>query len=219
MHRRTRIKMCGITNIADAEEGIRAGVDALGFIFVQSSPRYIVPEKVKQIVAGLPPFVDLVGVFVDQENVEVQEIIHCCGLSYVQLHGSETPEYCSRLADASSPCKIIKAFRVGGQSVPADFTPYQDVVQGFLLDTYAADQVGGTGKTFDWAIIGSLALGRPIILAGGLTPQNVGVAIKEVQPFAIDINSGVEMHPGCKDYRKLQALLAEVRRADLARIS
>lgn len=218
MHRRTRIKMCGITNIEDAEEGIRAGVDALGFIFVESSPRHIEPEKVKEIVANLSPFVDLVGVFVDQENVEVQEIVDYCGLSYVQLHGSETPEYCSQLAYASSPCKIIKAFRVGKHCVPADFSPYRDVVQGFLLDTYADDQIGGTGKTFDWNIIGKLALDRPIILAGGLTAENVGMAIKEVRPFAIDINSGVEMRPGLKDYGKLQALVEEVRRADIARL-
>ena len=98
MHRRTRIKMCGITNIEDAEEGIRAGVDALGFIFVEDSPRYIEPEKVKEIVEQLSPFVDLVGVFVDRENVEVQEIIDYCGLSYAQLHGSESPEYCSQIA-------------------------------------------------------------------------------------------------------------------------
>ena len=219
MHRRTRIKMCGITNIEDAEEGIRAGVDALGFIFVEDSPRHIMPEKVKEIVAGLSPFVDLVGVFVDQDNVEVQEIVDYCGLTYVQLHGSETPEYCSQLAYASSPCRIIKAFRVGEQSVAEDFSPYQDVVQGFLLDTHVAEQAGGTGKAFDWDIIDSLALARPIILAGGLTPENVGAAIAGVQPFAIDINSGIEMRPGLKDYGKLQALLREVRKADSARIS
>ncbi len=219
MHQRTRIKMCGITNIADAEEGIRAGVDALGFIFVAGSPRYIVPEKVKEIVARLSPFVDMVGVFVDQENVEVREIVDYCGLSYVQLHGSETPEYCSQLASAASHCKIIKAFRVGGHSIAGDFTPYRDVVQGFLLDTHVIDQAGGTGKTFDWDIIDSLALSRPIILAGGLTPVNVGAAIKRVQPFAIDINSGVEIRPGRKDCGKLQALLEEVRKADSARIS
>lgn len=219
MHRRTRIKMCGITNIEDAEEGIRAGVDALGFIFVENSPRYIEPEKAKEIVANLAPFVDLVGVFVDRENVEVQEIVDYCGLSYVQLHGNESPEYCDLLAYAASPCKIIKAFRVGAKAVPADFQPYQDVVQGFLLDTYSAERAGGTGQPFDWQVINSLDLRRPVILAGGLTPENVGAAIRQVQPFAIDVNSGVELRPGLKDYEKLRLLLEEVRQADLARIA
>ena len=218
MYLRTRVKMCGTTNIKDAEEGIRAGVDALGFIFVAGSPRYIVPEEVREIVARLSPFVDLVGVFVDQENAKVQEIVEYCGLTCVQLHGRETPEYCRQLAKDASPCKIIKAFRVGEHSTPADFASYQDVAQGFLLDTYAADQAGGTGKTFNWDIIDSLALTRPIILAGGLTPENVGTAVAKVRPFAVDINSGVEIRHGLKDYGKLQALLEEVRRADSAMI-
>ena len=219
MHRRTRIKMCGITNIEDAEEGIRAGVDALGFIFVEDSPRYIEPEKAKEIVEQLSPFVDLVGVFVDRENVEVQEIIDYCGLSYAQLHGSESPEYCSQIAYAASPCKVIKAFRVAPNTTAAEFHPYQNEVQGFLLDTYVADQAGGTGRTFDWKIVRSLELQRPVILAGGLTPENVGEAILKVQPFAIDVNSGVELRPGLKDYDKLGALLEEVRKADLSRIA
>lgn len=218
MHRRTRIKMCGITNIEDAEEGIRAGVDALGFIFVEDSPRYIEPEKVKEIVEQLSPFVDLVGVFVDRENVEVQEIIDYCGLSYAQLHGSESPEYCSQIAYSASPCKVIKAFRVGPATTPADFHPYQNEVQGFLLDTFVAEQTGGTGRVFDWGIVPSLGLQRPVILAGGLTPENVAEAIEKVQPFAIDVNSGIELRPGLKDYDKLRVLFEEVRRADSARI-
>ena len=215
---RTRVKMCGVTSLADAEEAIRAGVDALGFIFVESSPRHIEPEKARQIIAGLPPFVHFVGVFVDKDGAGVQEIVKYCGLSCVQLHGGETAEYCSRLAADVSPCKIIKAVRVGSHSVPTDFAPYRDIVQGFLLDTHAADKAGGTGKTFDWGIIDSLSLTRPIILAGGLTPENVGAAIAGVRPFAIDINSGVEKRPGVKDYGKLHALLREVRKADASRV-
>lgn len=218
MLRRTRIKMCGITNIEDAEEGIRAGVDALGFIFAESSPRYIEPERARAIVARLPPFVDFVGVFVDREMDGVREIVECCGLTSVQLHGGESPEYCRQLTVMASSCKILKAFRVGKNTVSADFQPYQEVVRGFLLDTYAADRVGGTGKTFDWDIIATLDLQRPVILAGGLTPENVGLAIREVQPFAVDINSGVEICPGRKDYIKLRRLVDEVRRADQYRI-
>lgn len=218
MQRRTRIKMCGITNIEDAEEGVRTGVDALGFIFAENSPRYIEPEKARAIVARLPPFVDFVGVFVDREMDGVRDIVNLCGLTSVQLHGGESPEYCRQLAAAASSFKILKAFRVGPSAVPADFQPYQDVARGFLLDTYAADRVGGTGKTFDWDIIASLDLKRPVILAGGLTPENVGLAIREVQPFAVDINSGVEICPGRKDYDKLRRLVDEVRRADECRL-
>jgi len=184
---------------------------------VESSPRCIAPEKAKEIAAALPPFVDLVGVFVDRELGEVREIVDLCRLSSVQLHGRETPEYCRQLAQASTSCSIIKAFRVGGHSVPTDFSAYRHVAQAYLLDTYAADQVGGTGTIFDWALIGSLALELPFILAGGLTSENVAAAIQEVGPFAVDINSGVEVRPGLKDYGKLQALVEEVRRADRAR--
>jgi len=136
----------------------------------------------------------------------------------VQLHGSETPEYCSQLAYAASPCKLIKAFRINDSATPEDFQPYQDVVQGFLLDTYVAEQAGGTGSTFNWDMIESLTLQRPIILAGGLTPENVAEAIDTVRPFAIDVNSGVEIRPGLKDYDKLRLLLDAVWKVDLARI-
>lgn len=204
MHSRTRIKVCGITSAEDAKEAIRIGVDAIGFIFVESSPRFISPEKAKEIVTQLPPFIHYVGVFVDKDPVEIQEIIEYCGLSYVQLHGSEDAEYCQKLAQAATPCKLIKAFRVGSQAVAADFTPYEDSVKGFLLDTYMEGQEGGTGRPFDWSIIESLKLQLPVILAGGLKPENVAEAIRVVKPFAIDLNSGVEEEPGKKDLIKLR---------------
>lgn len=203
--------MCGVTNIEDAIEAIDAGVDALGFIFVEKSPRYIAPEQAKEIVSQLPPLISFVGVFVDQDPVEVMEIIEYCGLSYVQLHGNEDPDYCEKLSHTASPCKIIKAFRVGTGSREADFSPYQECVTGYLLDTYVEGQEGGTGRSFDWTIIESLDLRCPVILAGGLTPENVVEALQVVHPFAIDINSGVEEQPGKKDYTKLHALLEQVR--------
>lgn len=214
MHSRTRIKVCGITSAEDANDAIQAGVDALGFIFVESSPRYISPEKAKEIIAQLPPFIHYVGVFLDNNPIEVEEIIDYCGLSFVQLHGKEDAEYCQKLAQVATPCKIIKAFRVGRKSLAADFKPYEEFVKGFLLDTYVDGQEGGTGKPFDWSIIESLDLQLPIILAGGLTPENAGEAVCDVRPFAIDVNSGVESEPGKKDIEQLRLLIQRVAAAD-----
>ena len=211
---KTRIKMCGITNRYDAEEGVLAGVDALGFIFVDASPRHVSPELARGIIADLPPFVDCVGVFVDCDLKEVEEIIACCGLSHVQLHGSEDPGYCECLARSAPSCKVIKAFRVGGETGADLFTPYDDVVQGFLLDTYSKGIAGGTGMPFDWRIIDRLRLQSPLILAGGIGPENVREAIRQVHPFAIDVNSGVELTPGMKDSGKLHAFMEQVRLAD-----
>lgn len=214
MHSRTRIKVCGITSAEDAADAIQAGVDALGFIFVESSPRYISPEKAKEIIAQLPPFIHYVGVFVDNDPIEVEEIIDYCGLSFVQLHGKEDAAYCQKLAQVATPCKIIKAFRVGNKSLAADFKPYEEVVKGFLLDTYVDGKEGGTGKPFDWSIIESLNLQLPIILAGGLTPDNAAEAVRGVRPFAIDVNSGVEIEPGKKNIEQLRVLVQRVAAAD-----
>lgn len=210
MHNRTRIKVCGITRIEDALAAVERGVDALGFIFVESSPRYISPEEVRIITSQLPPFVHCVGVFVDKDPVEIEEIIEYCHLTYVQLHGNEDPDYCEKLAHSASPCKIIKAFRVSSDTGPSDFTPYEGIVSGFLLDTYVKDQEGGTGQTFDWRMIESLQLQLPIVLAGGIEPQNVVEAIEAVKPFAVDVNSGVEEKPGKKDIQKLETLLRNI---------
>ncbi len=214
MAARTRVKMCGITNRYDAEEGVRAGVDALGFIFVDESPRSISPESAREIISELPPFVDCVGVFVDRDPKEVEEIIAYCGLSYAQLHGNEDPKYCERLARFTAPCKVVKAFRVGEETGEVAFTPYHEVVQGFLLDTYNKGMSGGTGIAFDWGIIDRLHLQLPLILAGGLGPDNVREAISLVRPFAIDVNSGIERAPGQKDVDKLWAFMEQVRLAD-----
>lgn len=216
MHSRTRIKVCGITNADDAIAAINLGVDAIGFIFAESSPRYISPEDAKEIVADLPPFIHIVGVFVDKDPVEIEEIIDYCGLTHVQLHGSEDAEYCAKLAQNANPCMLIKAIRVGSSSKAEDFAPYQDIVKGFLLDTFVEGQEGGTGKTFDWAMIESLDLKLPVILAGGLTPENISDAIRAVRPFAVDVNSGVEREPGRKNIDKLEALVKQVISTDLA---
>lgn len=214
MHSKTRIKVCGITTAEDAKKAIEIGVDAVGFIFVESSPRYVSPERAKEIITQLPPFVHYVGVFVDKDPVEVQEIIEYCGLSYVQLHGSEDAEYCRKLAYEATPCHLIKAFRVGSHTRSEEFLPYVESVKGFLLDTYVQGQEGGTGKPFDWSIVKSLELRLPVILAGGLNPENVDEAVRSVRPFAIDVNSGVEVEPGRKDLVKLRKLVRTVNAVD-----
>ncbi|MBU1139723.1 MAG: phosphoribosylanthranilate isomerase [Proteobacteria bacterium] len=215
MYGRTRIKMCGITRKKDAEAGIKAGLDALGFIFYEKSPRNVTPDFVRKVVARIPPFIDCVGVFVDRDQEEVEEIVEYCGLTHAQLHGKEKPKYCERIERRASPCRVIKAFRVGKKSSASDFTPYDDVVRGYLLDTYVKDNAGGTGKTFDWNIIQNLNLKRPIILAGGLTPENVVQAVKVVAPYGVDVNSGVETGPGIKDHAKLYDFVSKVRQIDL----
>jgi phosphoribosylanthranilate isomerase len=211
---RTRIKVCGITRSQDALYAARAGADALGFIFHPESPRYIDPEEVSIIIDQLPPFVDVVGVFVDKKRSEVEEIIQYCRLNYVQLHGNESSKYAERLFRQSSPCEIIKAFRVGTQTVPDEFKPYVPHVRAFLLDTYEKDLVGGTGKSFDWSIIEGLKIVRPYVLAGGLNPENVTAALQSVKPCCVDVNSGVEKSPGIKDHDLISEFIRAVRKSD-----
>ena len=210
---RTRIKMCGVGRLSDATMAVAAGVDALGFIFAAKSPRRVSPEAAREICTALPPFVSLVGVFVDSEPAVVAAICQQCRLSHVQLHGHEDPDYCRQLA-AITPARLVKAFRVGAGSKAADFSPYDDLVSAYLLDTYVAGQEGGTGQTFDWQIIASLNLQRPVILAGGLNAANAAAAVRQVRPFAVDLNSGVEDRPGQKNRHKLQAVIDQIRLAD-----
>ena len=208
---RTRIKMCGLTREKDVEAGVEAGLDALGFIFYRKSARNVEPGFVRSVVAKMPPFTDCVGVFVDREREEVEELIEYCGLSYAQLHGSEDPKYCKRIERFVSPCRVIKAFRVSNESTSEEFAPYAPVIHGYLLDTYVKGNAGGTGQTFDWSIIKRLNLQRPLILAGGLGPENIEDALRQVQPFGVDVNSGVEIEPGVKDHVKLMQFVQKVR--------
>jgi len=209
---RTRIKICGMTNKAEVKRAVAAGVDALGFIFVKESPRYISPEDAREIISELPPFVDSVGVFMNEEAEVVDEIVHYCGLTVIQLHGDESPEYCQQMGG-----RVVKAFRVGPSTVAADLELYQEVVMAFLLDTYQPGVAGGTGKSFDWSLVEKLAPVRPVILAGGLAPDNIADAIKMVHPYGVDVNSGVETEPGRKDMIAISRLVAEVVLADKSR--
>ncbi|MFZ5770552.1 MAG: phosphoribosylanthranilate isomerase [Thermodesulfobacteriota bacterium] len=205
MRSRTRIKICGMTDLEEVRHAVAAGVDALGFIFAKASPRYIEPERARGIISTLPPFVDAVGVFVNEDAEQVAEIVQYCNLTVIQLHGAESPDYCRRFQT-----RVIKAFQVHAGLAARDLLAYEEVVSGFLLDTYDKNQAGGTGKTFDWSLIQALQPGKPVILAGGLGPANVAQAIAAVRPFAVDVNSAIEREPGHKDPELISALVAAV---------
>jgi phosphoribosylanthranilate isomerase len=209
MEFRTRIKVCGITCQEDARMAVAAGADGLGFIFVEQSPRLVEPDMVRAITEELPPFVDRIGVFLDEEIDVIKEIVHYCHLTLVQLHGSESPEYCRKISS-----QVIKAFSIRTESDSEELAAYADAASGFLLDTYHKDMAGGTGKAFDWKLVEQVKPPGPVILAGGLTPENIGEAIRQVKPFAVDVNSGVEYQPGRKDSDKLKNFAHEVRKAD-----
>lgn len=211
---RTRIKMCGTTTIEDAMVAVQLGIDALGFIFVKNTPRFISPEDANKIVKQLPPFLFRVGVFVNDDRQEVEEIVRCLGLNGIQLHGKEKPSYCEKLALSMPSCSLIKAFRVGEKSSPTDFVPYNDVVNGFLLDTYVQGKDGGTGLSFDWSVLPKLKLKLPAIVAGGLSPENIQEALTIARPFAVDVNSGIELSPGKKDHNKLKCFVEKVAQSD-----
>lgn len=200
-----RIKICGITNLEDELLAVELGADALGFIFYPKSPRYIAPEVARQIIAQLPPFVTSVGVFVDEEAGVVQELAARVGLDWVQLHGQESPDYCHNLGR-----RVIKGFRIKDESSLKDLEPFRDAVQALLLDTYKKGQVGGTGESFDWRLAREAKKYGRIVLAGGLTPENVAQAIEIARPDAVDTASGTEAAPGKKDPEKLRAFFAAV---------
>jgi phosphoribosylanthranilate isomerase len=193
----------------DAAIAVEAGADGLGFIFVEQSPRHIDPERARDIIGQLPPFITVFGVFVDQEITVVEEIAQYCRLNLLQLHGEESPADCGRLARP-----VVKAFRIGPECGPSVLAPYEGVVCAFLLDTYQRGLAGGTGQTFDWNIVRGLQSRHPIILAGGLTPDNVAAAIGVAHPYAVDVNSGVESQPGIKDAALLRSFMRQVKDTD-----
>jgi phosphoribosylanthranilate isomerase len=201
-----RIKICGITNLEDARLAAELGADALGFIFYPKSPRYVAPEAAREIIAQLPPFVAAVGVFVDEEAAVVQGLAARLGLDWVQWHGQESPEYCRSLGR-----RVIKGFRIKDESSLAGLAPFRGAAQALLLDTYKKGQVGGTGEIFDWHLACQAKKYGPVILAGGLNPENVAQAIATAQPEAVDVASGVEASPGKKDPAKLKAFFQAVR--------
>ncbi|MBD3314743.1 MAG: phosphoribosylanthranilate isomerase [Chitinivibrionales bacterium] len=200
-----RVKICGITRYDDARIAVNLGADALGFIFHPQSPRYIQPAAVREIVDRLPPFVAKVGVFVNQLAETINAIAAAAGLDTIQLHGSESPRITEDL-----PLTVIKAFSVGPDFAPSVLDTYR--VAGFLLDTWDRHKAGGTGKTFDWTVARrAVNDGHRIILAGGLGPVNVREAVEVVQPYAVDVSSGVEISPGIKSPEKMRDVIRVVK--------
>lgn len=196
-----KVKICGITNLEDALEAVAHGADALGFVFFKKSPRYISPSKAKAIIKKLPPFISTVGVFVNEDKKNIEKIAAQTGINVIQLHGDERPQAC-RL---SRP--VIKAFRVKSLECLEPLSKYKDKVTAFLLDTYTPEIFGGTGQIFNWDIaVEAKQLGR-IILAGGLTPENIEQAIRWVHPYAVDVSSGVEAEKGKKDHKKMKLFI------------
>ena len=204
---KVKVKICGITNYEDAAIAVDLGAAALGFIFADS-PRQITPQKARDIIHAIPPFVKTVGVFVNERPAAIKEVLHYCGLDLVQLHGDESPDLCHELMPST-----IKALRIKDASSIQSSLAYQGKVRALLLDTYAKDKAGGTGSTFDWRLaIKIKELGIPIILAGGLGPSNIDGAIRTVKPYAVDVNSGVEECPGKKSHLLMKDLMKKVRR-------
>lgn len=199
-----KVKICGITNSDDALAAVRAGADALGFVFYKGSSRYVTAEVVRRIMASLPPFVMPVGVFVNEDIKVVRDLMDSCGLALAQLHGDESAAYCEQLGRP-----VFKAVRLRDMGSFLSLAEYKGRagVRGFVIDTYSESAYGGTGQTTDWSLAAEAAKAAPILLAGGLTPENVREAIIKVRPYGVDISSGVEASPGKKDHAKVKVFI------------
>ncbi|BAU47297.1 N-(5'-phosphoribosyl)anthranilate isomerase [Sulfurifustis variabilis] len=204
---RTRVKICGITRVEDARAAADAGADAIGLVFDPDSPRCVTLEQALAIINSVPPFVTVVGLFVDSPVERVRAVLERARLGLVQFHGAETPEQC-RLYGRP----YVKAIRMrGGVNLHAEERRYADAT-GLVLDTYVPGQSGGSGRAFDWGLVPG-DLHKPVILAGGLHADNVGDAIRRVRPAAVDVSSGVESAKGIKDPHKIAAFIRAVREA------
>ncbi|MDX9709588.1 MAG: phosphoribosylanthranilate isomerase [Trichloromonas sp.] len=201
-----RIKICGITRIDDALQACACGADALGLVFYEKSPRCVTREQARAIVAALPPFVTTVGLFVNEPPESIRETVDFCGLDVIQVHGDEGPEACR-----FPPHRVLKALRVRGEESLAGVERF--AVSALLLDAWHPDSYGGTGQLGDWKLAARLAAERPVILAGGLNPENVAEAIRRVRPYGVDVSSGVESSPGRKDPARVAAFIRNARAA------
>ena len=202
------VKICGITNQDDATAAVEAGADALGFVFYKKSPRSVEPALARQIIERLPPFVTPVGVFVNEDVTVVRRLMDDCGLAFAQLHGDESAAYCQELGRP-----ILKALRVKDRNAFLALAEFRGRagVRGFVLDAFSDEAYGGTGQVIDWPLAAEIAMAASILLAGGLTPENVEKAIHAVQPYGVDVSSGVELAPGKKDHEKVRAFIRAVR--------
>ena len=194
------IKICGITNVKDAMFSAKSGVSAIGMIFCKKSPRYVSMDKAIEISSKIHPSIARVGVFVDEDEENIKYLIKKIPLSMLQLHGSESPNYCMKFS-----IPVIKAFRIKDKNSLSSINDYK--VYGYLFDKFSQHLFGGTGKTFDWSIL-NRDFKSPFILSGGLNPENIIKAVSTVHPAALDINSGVEKSPGVKDHEKIKSMIS-----------
>ena len=206
---RTRIKICGLTAAADVAAAVAAGADAVGVVLAPS-PRRVTLEQAEAALVAVPPLVSRVGVFVDPSLEEMREAVDRLGLDFVQLCGKESPGLC-----AGAPVGVLKVMHVGTAFDASLVEPYRGLVAAILLDTLAKDVRGGTGKAFDWQSVHEFPAWAPVFVAGGLNPDNVQAAIRELRPYAVDVSSGVESAPSIKDHAKIDAFVAAVRAADM----
>jgi phosphoribosylanthranilate isomerase len=205
----TAVKICGITRGDDALAAAQLGAQALGFIFYAKSSRGVTPQRAAEIIRGLPPFITAVGLFVNPEENDIERVLARVPLNLLQFHGEETPEFCARFE-----LPYIKAARVRAGLDLLQYAQHYGAARGLLLDAFIEGAHGGTGAAFDWSLV-PRELPLPVILSGGLTPNNVAAAIRRVKPWAVDVSSGVEASPGIKDPRKIAAFMKEVRSAEV----
>lgn len=199
-----KVKICGMTSVRDALYAVECGADAVGFVFYKKSPRAVTAKQVRAITAELPPFVQRVGVFVNESAEKIERTAASCGLDVVQLHGDESPAFCRGIAG-----RVVKAFRVRDADSLEILSRYQ--VSAFLLDAYKEGEWGGTGERFNWNLVRRARKYGPVILAGGLNPGNVADAIRQCRPYGVDVCSGVESRPGKKNLKKVREFIEAVR--------
>jgi phosphoribosylanthranilate isomerase len=206
---RTRVKICGITRVEDAVVAVNAGADAIGLVFYAPSPRFVIIEQAQKIVAAIPPFVSVVGLFVNAPKAEIESVLSRVHLDILQFHGDETPHDCEQIN-----LPYYKAIRVKAGTNLIQCAQQYRTAKALLLDTFSEAAMGGTGQTFDWNLIPA-NLPKPVILAGGLNAENVGLAIRQVLPYAVDVSGGVEAGKGIKDAVKIAAFMQGVSNAAL----
>ena len=205
---RTRVKICGITRPEDAEVAAAHGADAIGMVFYRPSPRYVTLERARRIVAAAPAFVATVAVFVNPTREEVEAVIRDCGVTLLQFHGDEPPDFCEGF-----PRPYIKAARIRAGLDLLEYLSPHAAAQAWMLDAFHEDLWGGTGGAFDWRLV-PREMAKPVILSGGLTTANVADAIGRVRPYAVDVSTGVEASKGIKDAAKIAAFIGAVKRED-----
>lgn len=197
-----KIKICGITNLGDAQGAIKAGCDAIGFIFYKKSPRYVTPLKAKKIISKLPKNIIKIGVFANARENTIRRVARLCKLDILQFHGNESPEFC----DKFKLNKVIKAFRVKAELDLKKISEYKTFA--YLFDTFVPSKLGGTGKKFDWKLIRHIdSIKLPVFLSGGLTEKNVQEAMRHVRPAWVDVSTSVETEPGKKDHKKIKRFI------------